>query len=155
MKQFKIGFIGSGKMATAIAAGVVNKGIYSGSKIIASDISEKSLHEFSVQCGAETSTDNNRVISESETVILAVKPQVAHNVCSQLSADYDTHIISIAAGLKIETLQDWLKTEKITRVMPNTPLMVGKGASAYCSAPAVNDSEMTEVEKILLQSHGR
>ena len=148
MKQFKVGFIGSGKMATAIAAGIVNKKIYSGEQIIASDISEESLKSFSSACGAVTCSDNNKIISEAETVILAVKPQIAEKVCSVLEVPEDTHIISIAAGLKISTLSTWLKTDKITRVMPNTPLMVGKGASAYCSADAVSTEEKNLVENI-------
>ena len=148
MKKYKLGFIGSGKMATAIAAGVVNNNIYSADEIIASDISEDSLKEFSDKCGAITSTDNNLVTEQSETVILAVKPQVAQAVCKDLNLDDTTHIISIAAGLKVSTLQEWLKTEKVTRVMPNTPLMVGLGASAYCSSDSVTDSEKQEVENI-------
>lgn len=148
MSTFKIGFIGSGKMATAIAAGIVNKDIFSPSEIMASDVSEISLGGFKASCGGYTCTDNNRVVNECSTVVLAVKPQVAEAVCSTLEIPEGTHIISIAAGLKIETLKSWLKSEKITRVMPNTPLMVGKGASAYCSSSGVTESEKELVESV-------
>ena len=135
-------------MATAIAAGIVNKNIFSSQEILASDISEDSLEAFSKACGADTCTDNSKVTSECQTIILAVKPQVAESVCSSLNLPKNAHIISIAAGLKIASLQKWLKTDKITRVMPNTPLMVGKGASAYCCSSAISSDEQELVEKI-------
>jgi pyrroline-5-carboxylate reductase len=148
MEQFKLGFIGSGKMATAIAAGIVNNKIFAGNQIIAADISEESLKAFADKTGAVTCLDNDRVMSECETVILAVKPQIAEKVCSTLTVPKGTHIVSIAAGLKISSLSQWLSTDKISRVMPNTPLMVGKGASAYCSAPTVNADEKKLLEEV-------
>ena len=135
-------------MATAIAAGIVNKNIFSSNEILASDVSEESLNAFKNACGADICSDNNKVIDECTTVILAVKPQVAEEVCTSLKLSPETHVISIAAGLKIDSLQSWLKTEKITRVMPNTPLMVGKGASAYCCDSSVSDTEQQLVENI-------
>lgn len=148
MSKYKIGFIGSGKMATAIAAGLVNQKVFEPTEIIASDISEDSLKYFTDKCGAVTCTDNENVIKEAPTVILAVKPQMAELVCSSLKIQPGTHIISIAAGLKIETFEKWLNTKKITRVMPNTPLMVGMGASAYCCGEGVDQSEKELVEQI-------
>ena len=148
MSNYKIGFIGSGKMASAIAAGVVNKNIFSADEILASDISEDSLKYFQEACGADICTDNSKVINECQTIILAVKPQVAEAVSSQLTVKENSHIISIAAGLKIASLSDWLKTDKITRVMPNTPLMVGRGASAYCCSDSISKDEQLLVEKI-------
>ena len=65
-----------------------------------------------------------------------------------MTVPQDTHIISIAAGLKIETLSKWLNSRLITRVMPNTPLMVGKGASAYCCSESVSSEKKELVEKI-------
>ncbi|MCM8535632.1 MAG: pyrroline-5-carboxylate reductase [Lentisphaeraceae bacterium] len=148
MSKFKIGFIGSGKMATAIAAGIVNQKVYSSNQIIASDISEESLKHFKEKCGAETCTDNQRVISESDIVVFAVKPQMFELVGADLDIPKDKHIISIAAGLKISSIVKSLKSKKITRVMPNTPLMVGMGASAYCSSSEVSESDKKAVEDI-------
>ena len=148
MSTYKVGFIGSGKMATAIAAGIVNKNIFASHEILASDISSDSLKAFSQACGADTCSDNDKVIRECQTIILAVKPQVAEAVCSELSLAPNSHIISIAAGLKMASLQKWLKTDKITRVMPNTPLMVGKGASAYCCSESISNEEQQLVETI-------
>lgn len=148
MNTYKVGFIGSGKMATAIASGIVNKNIFAANQILASDVSEDSLNAFKESCGADICSDNEKVIRECQTIILAVKPQVAEAVCSELTIPANSHIISIAAGLKIDSLQSWLKTNKITRVMPNTPLMVSKGASAYCCAPSISPEEQALVEKI-------
>ncbi|MCH2207431.1 MAG: pyrroline-5-carboxylate reductase [Lentisphaerales bacterium] len=148
MSNYKIGFIGSGKMATAIAAGLVNQKVFQASEVIASDISEESLKYFSEKCGADTCTDNAKVVAEASTVILAVKPQMAEVVCADLEISPETHVISIAAGLKIASLDKWLNTKKITRVMPNTPLMVGMGASAYCCSGAVSSEEKHLVESI-------
>ena len=148
MSEYKIGFIGSGKMATAIAAGLVNQKVFQPSEIIASDVSDDSLNYFKEKCGAEICKDNKTIINEASTVVVAVKPQMAELVCSSLTVKPETHIISIAAGLKIATLEKWLKTKKITRVMPNTPLMVGMGASAYCCGEGVNQNEKELVEQI-------
>ena len=148
MSTYKVGFIGSGKMATAIAAGIVNKNIFSSNEILASDISEESLNAFKQACGADICTDNDKVINQCQTIILAVKPQVAEKVCTSLNVPAGSHIISIAAGLKIDSLQEWLKTDKITRVMPNTPLMVSKGASAYCCSSSINSEEQQLVENV-------
>ena len=135
-------------MASAIAAGIVNKNIFASNEILASDISEDSLKAFNQSCGADTCSDNDKVINECQTIILAVKPQVAETVCENLNVPESSHIISIAAGLKMNSLQEWLKTKKITRVMPNTPLMVGKGASAYCCSEAISTGEQELVENI-------
>lgn len=148
MSGYKIGFIGSGKMATAIATGIVNKDIFSASEILAADISQESLNLFKQACGADVCADNNRVVKQCPIVVLAIKPQVAQAVCSDLQVPPGIHVISIAAGLEISTLKKWLHTEKITRVMPNTPLMVGKGAAAYSSSTAVGEHEKKIVEDI-------
>jgi pyrroline-5-carboxylate reductase len=148
MNKYQIGFIGAGKMATAIAAGLIKKGLYQADAVIASDISDASRSYFSSKTGGVTCENNEQITADCATIILAVKPQVASEVCSKLNLKPGTHVISIAAGLKLASLKKWLKTDKITRVMPNTPLMVGKGASAYCVAEGVTDSEKETVEKI-------
>jgi pyrroline-5-carboxylate reductase len=148
MSNYKLGFIGAGKMATAIAAGIVNQKALSSKEIIASSRSEESLKHFVEKCGAETSQSNAVVLKEASTVIIGVKPQMIEGVCAELNIDDSTHVISIAAGVKMSSLMKWLKTDKITRVMPNTPLMVGLGASAYCCAPGVTDAEKQTVETL-------
>jgi len=148
MKQFQLGFIGCGKMATAIASGIVSQKLFAADQIIASATTDATLKAFNEACGAHTSKDNNRIASEARIIILGVKPQKAEEVCLKLEIPADAHVISIAAGLKVATLKKWLKHDKISRVMPNTPLMVGIGASAYCSDPSVSLEEQQEIETV-------
>jgi len=81
-------------------------------------------------------------VSQAETVILAVKPDMISVVAAQAAGHWGGRlVISVAAGVTLAKLTDWLGTDRVVRVMPNTPCLVGAGASAYCCGGGVSDAD--------------
>ena len=144
-------FIGAGKMAGAIAGGLVSSGACSPDEIGAFDPSPQAAEKFSAATGISVSEKSAADgINECSTILIAVKPQVI----TEALAPYrdmlkDKLIISIAAGITIARLQELTGSEHIIRVMPNTPALVGKGASAYACSSKISDGEIAIAEKIL------
>ncbi len=126
--QYKLGFIGCGNMAQAIAGGGIAKGVVQAREVIASDPSEANRDIFA-NWGCAAVEDNKEVASQAQQVLLAVKPQIFPQVAPQLADASDTQIlISIMAGLSSEKITSLIgKPCRIVRVMPNTPAMVGEG----------------------------
>lgn len=128
-----IGFIGAGNMASSLIGGLLKKG-FSADTIFACDPSQAQLDRLkeSVPQGEQLGlhTHNERT-SEADVLILAVKPQILKQVCQQLSAGLkpDAMIISIAAGITVDSLQSWLGELALVRCMPNTPALIQQGAS--------------------------
>ena len=136
MSQQRIGLIGAGQMATALANGFVKAGLTTADRLLASDVDEHARQRFAQAVGAATTADNALVVAQSEVIILAVKPQqmpqVAAGLRSKLSANAGRLIVSIAAGVRLASLSEWLGPGlRLIRVMPNTPCLVGQGACAY------------------------
>lgn len=135
-----IGFIGAGNMATAIIKGLIaQKG--SGSFINVFDVSSEKLDEIS-KLGVNVFSSSQDVVKNSEIIVLAVKPQNYAEVLEALKdvVSTDKTFVSIAAGISINYVQSALGCEcPVVRVMPNTPLLLKKGASALC--PSGNISE--------------
>ncbi|MHB9139664.1 MAG: pyrroline-5-carboxylate reductase [Victivallaceae bacterium] len=143
-------FIGAGKMASAIAGGLLKKGI-SAKTLKAFDISAQSAKLFHSVTGIEVHTDSpDTILSRANIVIIAVKPQqitdALHGKTSLLKSKL---IISIAAGVKVATLKTVTGSNRIIRVMPNTPALVGQGVSAYAAAEKVSGKDIIEAERIL------
>ena len=125
-------FIGAGKMATAIAAGLVRQN--QGFQINAYDPSSAAAENFKAACGG-TICNTLKEALESEIVLLAVKPQHLSAAAAELPGLIgDKLLLSIVAGVTIETLSGLTGTKRIVRIMPNTPALVGEGMS--CLAPA-------------------
>lgn len=136
----RIGFIGAGNMATAIIKGLIaQKG--SGSFINVFDVSSEKLDEIS-KLGVNALPSSQDVVKNSDIIVLAVKPQNYAEVLEALKnvVSTDKTFVSIAAGISINYVQSALCCEcPVVRVMPNTPLLLKKGASALC--PSGNISE--------------
>jgi pyrroline-5-carboxylate reductase len=139
MKQ--LSFIGTGKMASAIAKGICLNGVL-GSDQIMGTAPDASRHDFHQLTNIPVS-ENNSDAMNSRMVILAFKPQMAEQICRSLQPMVkDQYFVSICAGITLANLEEWLGTDKVTRTMPNTPLCVSKGAVAYCSAKGVVDEDL-------------
>ena len=134
MLDKRIGLIGAGQMATALAHGFIKAGLTAADRLLASDVDEHARQRFAQATGARTTTDNALVAAESDVIILAVKPQQMAAVAAGLRGKLarDRLVVSIAAGVRLASLAEWLGPGlRIVRVMPNTPCLVGQGASAY------------------------
>jgi len=134
MESVTIGFLGAGKMASALASGFVRAGITSKDKIMASDVSALARSAFSESVGGRSTGFNPDVAKFASVLILAVKPDQVADVLREISPEVtDNHlIISIAAGVTLGKMESDLPPgTRIIRVMPNTPALVGASASGY------------------------
>ena len=123
-KSDRIAVIGAGKMATAITVSIVSKGVPAAS-ILAYDVSPAAAEKFTAATGCKTAATLAEVLKDASTVLLAVKPQVAPVALKEAgSALRGKLLISIVAGLKLESLDKLAATDRIVRVMPNTPALV-------------------------------
>ncbi len=140
MQHKFIAFIGAGNMTRSIISGMVSQG-YPANKIIASNPSTPKLDALSKEFGIVTTTNNCQAIEQAEVVVLAVKPQVMELACQQFNhlPLQDKVFISIAAGLPISRLQDFLGAPlPIIRTMPNTPSAIGLGMTGLYSPASVS-----------------
>ncbi|KAJ8906625.1 hypothetical protein NDN08_003118 [Rhodosorus marinus] len=129
----KIGFIGGGMMAMAIAEGLVQQGKFSKDQILISE-TYPPRREYLLENGWEL-VESRKLVEESELAFLAVKPYDVSKVLGALSniAGSRATIVSIAAGVSLETMQSYNPDFTYVRVMPNTPCLVNYGASAVSS----------------------
>ena len=151
----KIGFIGVGNMATAILNGMLNNSFVNAQDVYLYDL-DIAKCEFFTQQGANLCDDICKVTEYSDIIVLAVKPQNYSEVLETLSIlDCENKIfVSIAAGISIGYIREMLKQNvKVVRVMPNTPLLLSKGASALCPSDNLSDAEFEPV-KIMFSLSG-
>lgn len=147
----KIGFIGCGNMAQAMISGIINSEIVEAQEVIASDTYPKSLDGASSKYGIKVTENNIEVASQSEMIILAVKPQYYEAVIKEIASSVkkDTIIITIAPGQSLEKIQALFDREiKIVRTMPNTPAMVGEGMTALCANEFLSQEEKQKVQEV-------
>ena len=138
-------FIGGGNMAQALIGGLLSRGLAT-TRITVSDPVEQIRHILEEK-NIQTTTDNVDSIKNADVVVLAVKPQVLATVLQPLKGLLsDKLVISIIAGAEIQTISDLIGgSQRIVRVMPNTPALVQTGAHGIYASEAVNaqDRELT------------
>ncbi len=135
MLNERIGFIGAGQMARALGQGFVKAGLTEASRLVASDPIAEAREQFAQATGAPTTDNNREVAAASDVIVLAVKPQQMGKLLGELRAEVSPEklVVSIAAGVRLAVLAEGLGDgTRLVRVMPNTPCLVGQGASAYC-----------------------
>jgi pyrroline-5-carboxylate reductase len=142
-----IGFIGAGQMAKALAAGFLAAKLIGDKRIVAFDPVAAAAESFTAKVpGATLAADNAAVVRQSEVVFLAVKPQNMAAVLGELSNQSIAGklFVSIAAGVPLAKLEAGLKSARVIRVMPNTPALVGQGASAFAlgSSATADDGQL-------------
>ena len=146
------GFIGAGQMAQALAKGFVQAGLVQGEQLIAFDPVADTAKRFADETsGSQTAASNMGVAEKARVIILAVKPQTFPEIAKQIAGKLgpDHLIISILAGTPLSRLTSELKCERVVRVMPNTPALIGKGASAFSCGPGVTREDADLVKKLL------
>ena len=150
--QGKLVFIGGGNMAEAMIRGILKTGIYRNEDIVVTDIDSDRLEYFQRELKITGSADNKQAASTAKVIVLAVKPQQAAAVLNELSGNLPDNIllISIVTGFSTEKITASLdQAARIIRVVPNTPALVGSGASAYCCGKGITDEDAHLVESIL------
>ena len=150
--ELKIGFLGAGKMATALAKGFVQAGLVRAEDLIASDPIEAARQAFAKELGAQSTAANPDVLQFARVVILAVKPDQVNEVLSEARKHFsEKHLlISIAAGVPISRIETNLPAgARVIRVMPNTPALVGACASGYALGKGAQPEDGKLAQKLL------
>ncbi|HWS39897.1 MAG TPA: pyrroline-5-carboxylate reductase [Arenimonas sp.] len=151
-----IAFIGGGNMARSIIGGLLANG-YENARIHVSEPYQPVREALANELALDVVDDNLKVATKSQVWLFAVKPQVMKAVCAELKALAQTQkplIISIAAGITATQLDEWLGgSAAIVRVMPNTPALLGAGASGLFATNTVND-EQKQTAELIFQATG-
>ncbi len=147
MKKYKIGFIGAGNIASAIFNGITSSGYIKSDKIVVFDTDNSKSDAFKLY-GAEVALSAEDLVTDSEFVFLTVKPQIYPTLLESIK-DYavDACFIDVAAGISISYVKKVLGFDAaVIRVMPNTPLMYGRGASALVKDSPVTDEQFSFIK---------
>jgi pyrroline-5-carboxylate reductase len=138
-------FIGAGNMATAIIGSLVRSGVPA-ANICAADPSSEQRHALENTLGIRTTGDNAQACAQADVVVLAVKPQVMRAVLQALGPALpdDALLLSIAAGITLASIEAWAgKPMAVVRTMPNTPCLVGTGATGLLGNARVMSDDDT------------
>ncbi len=147
------GFIGGGNMAEALIKGIrMGQGGKVEEEIIVSEPSAERRSQLEKNYGVKTTASNTEVVSACNIIILAVKPQIMDKVLDEIKdlVDNSKTVVSIAAGITLSYLGSKLRTDKLIRVMPNTPALVQEGMSVISLCDCFNGRELDTVRSILM-----
>ncbi len=150
----KVGFIGVGNMAEAIISAIVKNGVPA-KNVFISDINNARLNYISKKYGIVKCSNNLSAVKFSDIVFLTVKPHqitgVLEEIKDNFDADFCQHrlLISVAAGIKTQRIEKYLKKTAVIRVMPNTPALIGSGAIALTPGRYAKKSDLQFVKKLL------
>lgn len=147
----RFGFIGAGKMATALARGFIAAGLSSPERISTFDPYPAAAKEFAEACGGRIGSSNRVVADNSDVIILAVKPQQMPAVMTELNGHVAGKlVVSVAAGVTLSTLAGGMGNgARYVRVMPNTPCLIGCGASAFAMGSSATTGDVELVMQLL------
>jgi pyrroline-5-carboxylate reductase len=155
-KTVHIGFIGGGNMARSLIGGLIQDG-YPAAAIHVCDPEPFQRERLLTQFNVKAEADAAAIIDRCECLVLAVKPQVMQAVITEIreaTARSNPLLISIAAGIRVATLEKWLRREAaIVRCMPNTPALIQTGATALYANPRITE-EQGDIAETLLRSVG-
>lgn len=147
-----LAFIGAGNMAQALLGGLLQEG-FNADAISAADPYQPSLDKLQQQYGIRPASSNADAVANADIVVLAVKPQVLKQACSEINAAVQQRkplLISIAAGITLDSMQQWLGDEQaIVRCMPNTPALLQAGATGLYANANVSRQQRTLAEQVL------
>jgi pyrroline-5-carboxylate reductase len=150
--KLNIGFLGAGKMATALAKGFIRAEIVFPKEIIAGDLSDIARKTFAMETGAKIAASNTDVLKFANILILAVKPDQVAGVLAEQRGNFTREhlLISIAAGMTLAKMENALLAgARVVRVMPNTPALVGEAASAFALGKSATAADGELAKKLL------
>ena len=146
----KIGFIGAGNMAGAIVEGILKKSVARAADLAVCNRTPEKCARFA-QRGVRVMKSAAEVADSCGVIFLAVKPQNYDEVLAEIASHVDGSkiLVSIAAGISSGYIKQRIGFDcKVVRAMPNTPLLLGEGATALCQCPPVSDAEFKRVADI-------
>lgn len=150
MREFgTIVFVGAGRMATAMATGLLRCGLPR-ECLRAVEVQASAAAMFAAATGVTPVARAAAAVADATVVVLAVKPQQAQAALIPLRGHLsDGLLLSIAAGLRLADLAAWSGCARIVRAMPNTPALIGEGAAAYALSAAATEADAQAAEAVL------
>ena len=150
----KITFVGAGNMSEAIIAGALKQGVLAADAVTVSDPLEERRKYMQQAYRIHTEEDNARAAVDADVVVLAIKPQVFPRVWESLQSVLSPNslVVSIMAGVTSETIAAGSDL-RVVRVMPNTPSLIGRGASGIAQGALATELDM-EITERLMQAVG-
>ena len=141
----QVAFIGGGNMADAILTGLTDSRVLTSDEVIVSDPSTDRLGYLSRKHHVRTTPSNTEAIAGCDIIFVAVKPQIVPQLCIDLKGIIDSQqtIASIVAGVTMATYTSGLSHDRIIRIMPNTPALIGKSMSVWASTETVPEAIMS------------
>ena len=152
MESFNIGFIGSGKMASAIIKGLIKSGFAKPENLIATQAETEGVEEKSKDLGIRIILDNKPLVEKSDIIFIATKPNQVEGVLKEISPliTADKLVVSIAAGVTTGFIESNLPAgTRVIRVMPNTPALVNEGMSGICGGKSAKADDLEYIQKML------
>jgi pyrroline-5-carboxylate reductase len=145
----RIAFIGGGNMASAIIGGLIRQGLAPANIAVVEPFAEARAR-LKQQFGVDAREHAGAALASAGLVVWAVKPQTFKEAAAQAKAHVGQALqLSVAAGIRSDSIAQWLGTERIVRSMPNTPALVGKGMTALFARAGVNAADKARVEQVI------
>jgi len=152
MEKRIIGFIGGGNMASSLIGGIISDECRAANIWVAEPDAER-REALATRFGINVTADNAALVAAVDVVVLAVKPQVLHEVCNSIAGAVKAHrplVLSVAAGIRIGDIDRWLGGDNaVVRTMPNTPALVKSGATALYANERVSGGQRELAEAIM------
>ena len=146
----RVSFLGSGRMATALAGGLLARGVSSAEELTASSPDAPSREAFTAATGCAAVATNAEACRGADVILIAVKPALVPAVLGEVAAEVaDKLMISIAAGVRLARLEAGAPAARHVRAMPNTPAQIGAGATAYCPGARATPADLTTAATVL------
>lgn len=137
-------------MGRALVGGIIDSSICKAQEVTVYDAYAPAIDSMVADLGVTTGSSNAAVVDSSDVVLLCVKPQVFPEMLSQLGESRDRLLISIAAGIQILAIEEACQhRHRVIRVMPNTPSLVGKGASGYALGSSATPEDGLTAKSLL------
>lgn len=144
-----IAFIGGGNMASAIIGGLIREGL-SAAQIEVVEPVAQARAKLQAQFGIAARQHATPALARAGLVVWAVKPQTFKEAASQARPHTGSALhLSVAAGIRSDSIAQWLGTQRIVRSMPNTPALIGKGITALYPRPGVSADDKRRVEQVI------
>lgn len=136
IRGMNVGFIGVGNMSQAIIRRLIGSGVLRPDQIFGTNRSPGKLHKLQEQLGIQIAKTNEELVDSCQVVIIATKPQDLLPALEPIASSFlpNQILISLAAGLRLDTLSKTVPACRVVRVMPNTPAQFGEGVVGYCTA---------------------
>ena len=152
-KEARLAFIGGGNMASAILGGLIREGMAPSQVTVIEPFAEtaaKLKAAWGVEVHASASAEASSSLSKADLVVWAVKPQVFKEAALPV-ANFTKEALhlSVAAGIRSDSIARWLQTDRVVRSMPNTPALVGQGITGLFARPGVSAQDQSLIEQIL------